>query len=157
MTEFYRMLRHAAFVAAMAACSPALAQGLDAEGAVDAIVGSEIKEEQARADADADKVIAAIDKTEENISTVRKLTNLDRVEIVFLPDAAQDEGGPPPRIESRIEESKQAIETLRKEIEGNAMLYHAINSRQILMRDVLAIEFDDSNGVVVYAAAKPAG
>ena len=100
-------------------------------------------------------MIAAIDKTEENTSTVRKLTNLDQVEIVFLADAAQTEGGPPPEIEAKIEERKEAIETLRKEIEGNAMLYHAVNSRQILMRDILAIEFADKS-VVIYAAAKPA-
>ena len=38
------------------------------------------------------------------------------------------------------------------------MLFHAIDSRQILPRDVLAVEFDDTNGVVIFAAAqKPAG
>ena len=35
------------------------------------------------------------------------------------------------------------------------MLFHAIDSRQILPRDVLAVEFD-GNAVVIYAAAKPA-
>ena len=155
MTEFKRPLRHAVCLAALLASAPAVAQGLDAEGAIDTIVGSEIKEEQADAAADAGKVLAAIDKTEENTSTVRKLTNLDQVEIVFLADAAQTEGGPPPEIEAKIEERKEAVETLRKEIEGNAMLYHAVNSRQILMRDILAIEFNDKS-VVIYAATKPA-
>ena len=45
---------------------------------------------------------------------------------------------------------------LRKEIEGNAMLFHAVDSRQILPQDILAVEFDDANGIVIFAAAKPA-
>ena len=49
MTEFKRPLRHAVCLAALLASAPAVAQGLDAEGAIDTIVGSEIKEEQADA------------------------------------------------------------------------------------------------------------
>jgi len=135
----------------------ALAQGLDAEGAIDAIVGSEIKEQEARMADDMNKVMAAIDKTEENITTIRKVTKLDRVEIVFLADAAVEEGGPPPEIVRKIEEHEDEIATMRQELEGNALLYHAIDSRQVLLKDVLALEFDDANGVTIYAAAKPAG
>lgn len=130
-------------------------EGLDNPKAVETIIGSEVKEEETRASADAGKVIAAIEKTSENIATVRKLTNLDKVDIVFLPDAAVTEGGPPKEIQAKIEEHEDAITELRKEVEGNAMLYHAIDSRQILPRDVLALEFDGDNKVVIYAAAKP--
>lgn len=130
------------------------AQGLDAPEAIDTIVGSEVKEEEAEAAADPQRVIDAIDKTAENTSRVRMTTMLDQVDIVFLSDAAVTEGGPPPEIEAKIQERRSEIDQLRQELEGNAMLYHALNSRQILMRDVLAIEFDDRN-VVIYAAAKP--
>ena len=58
-------------------------------------------------------------------------------------------------IGSEVQEREQEISELRQEIEGNAMLFHAIDSRQILLRDVLAVEFD-GNAVVIYAAAKPA-
>lgn len=139
-----------------AALSSAIAQGIENEQALDAIIGSEIQEEEARAAADADRVIAAIEKTAESTSRVRKTTTLDKVDIVFLPDAAATEGGPPPAIDAKIEEHKEAIEQLREELEGNAMLYHAIDSRQILVRDVLAVEFPEENSVVIYAAAKPA-
>jgi hypothetical protein len=37
------------------------------------------------------------------------------------------------------------------------MLHHAIDSRGILVQDVLAIEFDGDGGAVIHAAAKPAG
>jgi hypothetical protein len=133
------------------------AQGLDDPKAIETIIGSDVQEDETRASADADKVIAAIEKTAENISTVRKITNLDKLDIVFLPDAAVTEGGPPAEIEAKLEEHADEIAELRQELEGNAMLYHAIDSRQILPRDILALEFDDSNGVVIYAAAKPAG
>jgi len=125
--------------------------------ALDTIIGTEVQEEEVEAAADPGRVISAIEKTGESISLVRKASNLDRVDIVFLADAVQAEGGPPPEIAEKIKEHESEIAELRKEIEGNAMLYHAVDSRQILMRDVLAVEFDDANGVVIFAAAKPAG
>jgi hypothetical protein len=91
----------------------------------------------------------------DNISTVRKTTALDKIDIVFLTDAAATEGGPPAAISAKLEEHKEEIVQLRQALEGNAMLYRAIDSRQILLRDILAIEFDDRD-VVIYAATKPA-
>lgn len=145
------------FAAVLAAGPAAAQQGTENKQAVDTIIGTEVQEEEAQASADADKVIAAIEKTGDSIAMVRKTSNLDKVDIVFLADAAATEGGPPPEIETKVKEHEAEIAELRKEIEGNAMLFHAIDSRQILPRDVLAVEFDGSNGVVIYAAAKPAG
>lgn len=147
----------AATIAVFLAGSPleAGAQGLESKDTVQKIVGSEVKEEEAHAAADAERVIAAIDRTSDNIGTVRKISRLDKIDIVFLADAAATEGGPPPEIEAKVKEHEKEIADLRKEIEGNAMLFHAIDSRQILTRDVLAIDFDSPNTAVIYAAAKP--
>lgn len=146
----------AAFLLATATPQAALfAQGLENKEAVDKIIGSDVQEEETQAAADPGKVIAAIEKTSENIGMVRKTSKLDKVDIVFLTDSAITEGGPPPEIEAKVKEHKAEVAELRGEIEGNAMLYHAIESRQILVRDVLAVEFDGSNSVVIYAAAKP--
>jgi hypothetical protein len=135
---------------------PALhAQGLQSPDAIDKIIGSEVQEEKQEAAADTDRVIKAIETTAENISTVRKTSVLDKVDIVFLIDSAAAEGGPPPAIAEKLEEHKAEIAQLRQELEGNAMLFHAINSRQILPRDVLAVEFENRD-VVIYVAAKPA-
>ena len=46
------------------------------------------------------------------------------------------------------------IEELRKQIEGNAMLFHAIDLRSLLIRDVLAVDFAAADAVVIYAAAR---
>ncbi len=134
---------------------PTRAQGLESKDTVEKIVGSEVKEEETHAADDAGRVIAAINKTSDNIGTVRKTSRLDKIDIVFLADASVTEGGPPPEIEAKVKEHEKEIADLRKEIEGNAMLFHAIDSRQILTRDVLAIDFDSPNTVVIYAATKP--
>jgi hypothetical protein len=147
MAGFFIVLASPAFVNA---------QGLESKEAVDKIIGSDVEEEESRAATDAGKVIAAIEKTRENISTVRKISKLNKVDIVFLSDAAISEGGPPPEIDAKVKEHEAEVVELRQEIEGNAMLYHAIDSRQVLIRDVLAVDFDGSNGIVIYAAAKPA-
>lgn len=131
--------------------SPATQQSLDT------IIGTQVQEEETQAAADPGRVIAAIDKTADSIARVRKTSSLDKVDIVFLADSTVTEGGPPAEIADKVQDHEAEISELRQEIEGNAMLYHALDSRQILMRDVLAVEFDDQNGVIIYAAAKPAG
>ncbi len=135
---------------------PALAQGVESKAAAERIVGSPVTEEQASSAADAAKVAAAIDNTGAAIEAVRKASKLDRVDIVFLPDAAATEGGPAPALDRKVKEHAGELSTLRDELAGNAMLYHAINSRRILPRDVLAVEFPGPNRVTIYAAAKPA-
>ncbi|RST87245.1 hypothetical protein EJC49_06410 [Aquibium carbonis] len=137
--------------------TPSLAQGLDAPDAIDSIVQSDVNEEQAEAGAETGKIIAAIEKSAENTSAVRKVTKLDRLDIVFLPDSAPTEGGPPADITEKLAEYDADIAGLRQEITGNAMLFHAIDSRSILIQDVLAIEFDDDGGAVIYAAGRPSG
>ena len=146
-----------ALLVAMAAGGSASAQGLDAEGAIDAIVGSEVREQESTASADHGKILAAIDNAAQSAEAVRKVTDVRSVDIVFLPDASVAEGGPPSEIETKLKERDSEITSLRQEIEGNALLFHAIDSRQVLIRDVLGIEFGDDRRVVVYAAAKPAG
>lgn len=155
------MVRHAQILASTAALlallntEATMAQGLESPDTIDAIVGTPVHEQEAQAAADPGKVIAAIDKSADNVAVVRKTTMLDQVDIVFLADSALTEGGPPDAIQAKLAEKEADIIRLRQEIEGSAMLYHALNSRQVLLRDVVAVEFQDSKAVI-YAAAKPA-
>lgn len=143
-------------VALMLASAPtSFGQGVESPESVDRIVGSEVQEEEAAAAAEPERVIAAIEKTAENTEMVRKLSSVDVMDIVYLTDSAQTEGGPPPEIEAKLEANREGIEELRREIEGNAMVYHAIHARQILPRDVLAVEFEEPAKLVIFAAAKP--
>ena len=153
-------LRYAATMALVLATAPLAglnAQELESSETVDRIVGSQVKLEEARTTAEAGKVASAIDRTRENIGMVRKTSKLDKVDIVFLTDAARSEGGPPPAIESKIEQHRDDIAELRKEIEANALLFNAIDSRRVQAEDVVAVAFDDPGKVIIYAAAKPPG
>ena len=153
-----RWLHAIAAVAFLAASLPQAAlnaQGLESPETVDRIVGSQVSEEETKTTAEIGKVSSAIDRTRENISTVRKTSKLDKVDIVFLTDAARSEGGPPPVIENKVRQHKDDVAELRKEIEANALLFNAIDSRRVAAQDVLAVEFDDPGKIVIYAAAKP--
>lgn len=136
---------------------PLGAQGLQDKNTLDAIIGSPVVEEETRAEADPARVLAAIDKTSENTEFVRKASKVSGVDIVFLSDSTAAEGGPPAEIAARLESKKAEVNLLRQEIEGNAAIFHAIDSRQVLLKDVLALAFDDNGGLTVFAAtAKPA-
>jgi hypothetical protein len=141
---------------ALLCAGPAGAQSLD-KNTVDSIVGSEVKEEQATASAREDKVLAAIDRTAANAALVRKTSNVDQVDIVLLSDTARGEGGLPPRISEQVKRHESEIAELRQEIEANALLFHAIDSRRVLTGTILAVDFPNARTVVVYAAAKPGG
>lgn len=142
----------------MAALPLGIAQAQSTTGeALDAIIGSQVHEQEMRAAADPQKVIAAIDRTRESTEAVRKASNLESVEIVFLFDSARTEGGPPPAIEEKIRQHSDEIDALRDEIEGNAMIYHAIDSKQVLVDDVVAVTFSAPGRIEIFAAAKPAG
>jgi hypothetical protein len=147
----------AAFLAASLPQAALNAQGLESPETIDRIVGSQVSEEQAKTTAEIGKVSSAIDRTRDNISTVRKTSKLDKVDIVFLTDAARSEGGPPPVIENKVRQHQDDVAELRKEIEANALLYNAIDSRRVAAQDVLAVEFDNPGKIVIYAAAKPSG
>ncbi|WEX09282.1 hypothetical protein [Chelativorans sp. AA-79] len=123
-----------------------LAQGLQSEEAIDAIVGSDVKTEETTKENQVERILAAIENTRESAERVRKAFNVETLEIVFLPDLGE-EGG---EIEKAIEEHDEEIETLRDSIEGSAMFYHAIDSRQILLQDVVAVEFADNENVAIF-------
>ncbi len=131
------------------------AQPLTNDKPASVIVDSTVRQEETSSKAEAGRVIKAIDRTRENIGTVRKTTKLDTVDIVFLTDAARSEGGPPPAIEDKVKQHKDDVTELRQEIEANALLFNAIDSRRVLAEDVLAVEFDNPGKIVIYAAAKP--
>lgn len=145
----------AAFLAASLPQAALNAQGLESPETVDRIVGSQINEEQAKTTAEIGKVSSAIDRTRDNISTVRKTSKLDKVDIVFLTDSARSEGGPPAIIQNKVRQHRDDVAELRKEIEANALLFNAIDSRRVAAQDILAVEFDDPGKIVIYAAAKP--
>ncbi len=126
-----------------------LAQGLENPNAIDTIIGSEVKEEEAPAGADPARLIAAIDASVENATKIRKVSSLVKVDIVRLAEA--DGRAPPPEIDAKVKQRGPEIAALRQELEGNAMLFHAIDSRSIQLRDIVAVEFDDANGVIIYA------
>jgi hypothetical protein len=158
ITSFSTRMQAVAALAFLAAAGPAAglkAQGLESTETVNRIVGSQVKQEETKATTEAANVNTAIDRTRENIGTVRKTSKLDKVDIVFLTDAARSEGGPPPEIESKVKQHQDDITELRKEIEANALLFNAIESRRVQAQDVLAVEFDNPGKIVIYAAAKP--
>ncbi|RWO60507.1 hypothetical protein [Mesorhizobium sp.] len=156
-TRWLHMMAATAFLVASAPQAGLNAQGLEGPETQNKIIGSEVGQEETNTAVEAGKVTTAIERTRENIGAVRKTSKLDKVDIVFLTDAARTEGGLPPAIESKVEQHQEEIAELRDEIEANALLFNAIDSRRVQTEDVLAVEFDDPGKVVIYAAAKPPG
>jgi hypothetical protein len=131
-------------VAVAAGITVAQAQGLEAEGAIEAIVGSDVKTDEARGVERAERVLTAIENSLAMAGAVRKSFNLNEFEIVVLQDPAIVD----PRIPDAVKSAADALDALRLEIESSAMFYHAINSNGILLRDVIGLEFDGQRATV---------
>lgn len=142
----------------LALAGPVSSQGVNGQKSLEGIVGdSDIRQEEATTSGQEQKVLAAIDKTTENTSAVRKLASARQVDIVFLADAQRAQDVPSPKIEQKLKDHQSDIVALRQEIEANALLFHAVDSRRVMTRDILAVEFPDPETVIVYAATKPPG
>lgn len=139
----------AAFLIAAAPVLPLNAQGLDSEGAIETIIGSDVVTEETDTAQLAERVEAALGNTLDNAAEIRMRFNIDKLEIVFLADAA--EGETP--VDGLVQENAAALTELRQSIEGSAIFYHAINSNGILLRDVIAVEFND-NDVTIFALGR---
>jgi len=150
---FLHLVLLAALTVAVAPGSPLMAQGLNTEGTIDAIVGSDVNtNEEAVAD-DEDRIVAAIEKTPQNTGEVRRRFSIDRVDIVFLPDFGDEETA----VEAKAAEFESQITELRNEIQGSAIFYHALDSRSVLLNQVIALEFGDDNGVTIFVAGPEPG
>jgi|UniRef100_Q11BA8 hypothetical protein len=123
-----------------------LAQGLQSQESIDAIVGSDVKTEETTKNAQVERILTAIQMTQDSAERVRKAFTVNELEIVFLPDLGKETGA----IEKAIEEHEADIEVLRDSIEGSAMFYHAIDSRQILLQDVVAMEFGTDDRATIF-------
>ncbi|KFB08360.1 hypothetical protein [Nitratireductor basaltis] len=136
----------AALLYAGLAATPVIAQGLDSEEAIDAIVGSEVKTEQATTVEETDRLIQAVGAARPAAEEVRKTFNLDELDIIFIsPDTAET-----PEVAEVLAENEQALQTLREAIEGSALFYHAVDSRSILLRDIVAVEYGEESRVTVF-------
>lgn len=139
--------------ALLLACAPnigSLAQGLDADGTIDTIIGSQVETAEEAIATDMDRVIAAIENSSDNAAQIRKRFSVDNVRIIFLPDL-EEEGAP---IKARMDEFKTGIAALREAIQGSAIFYHAIDSHSVLLNDVIAVEFGDENDVTIIVAGR---
>jgi hypothetical protein len=140
----------AAFVWAAAPAMPLMAQGLESEGAIETIIDAEVgtaekgvREEEAR-------IAAAIDKSQENAAEIRKRFQVNEVEIVFVPELSQGQS----KLDEKIKDNGDAIKELQTAIESSAIFFHAIDSHQVLLRDVVAVEFGDGDKITIFAAGK---
>lgn len=148
--KWLHVIAVAAFLAASAPNVPLLAQGLDSDEAIDAIVGSDVNTEEGGAEAETDRIVDAIGATRENSERVRKAFNLNELRIVFLPDL--DEKGSD--IAAAISEHENEIADLRAAIEGSAIFYHAVDSRTIAVSNIVALEFQDNDNATIFVAGE---
>lgn len=144
---FHLVLMLAAMIV-LAPVSQLVAQGLNTEEAIEAILGSSVNTTEEHLADDEDRIIAAIERTPENTSEVRRRFNVDRIDIVFVPEFGEEETA----VETKAAEFDVQIAELRNEIQGSAIFYHAVDSRSVLLTDVIALEFDDDNGVTIFVA-----
>ena len=131
-----------------------LAQGLDAQETIETIVGSPVETAEEAIGADEAGIITAIENSLDNATDIRKRFTLDNVRIVFLPDLAEKDGAAQNRVRAVMEKYRSEINTLQESIQGSAIFYHAVNSRSILLNNIVAVQFTDKNDVTIFVAGR---
>jgi hypothetical protein len=139
----------AAFLVAAHPSMPLQAQGLENEKAIETIVDAPVATEEKTVAEEEGRIAEAIESSREHAAEIRKRISIDKLDIVFVPELAEDSSP----LGKAIEDNDEAIKELRIALEGSAMFYHAIDSRSVLLRDVVAVEFGEGNDVTVFAAS----
>lgn len=147
---FPRMAALAAFLVTVNPAMPLQAQGLNDPDSIDKIVDAPVATEEKAVSEEGARISRAIASSSANAREIRKRFTLDKVDIVFVP-ALAEEGSP---LSQTIEEHDEAIEELRTAIEGSALFYHAVDSRSVLLRDIVAVEFGEGDDVTIFAAGQ---
>lgn len=127
-----------------------MAQGVDRKSAIDTIVGSDIIVGEEKSGLNEQRIIAAIENSSANAADVRRKYSLDKVEIILLTDIG-DETTP---IGAKLTEYKPQVTELQESIQGSAMFYHAVDSHSIMLNRIVALEFDDQNGVTIFVSSE---
>lgn len=144
----------AAFLVASILQTPLLAQGLESEEAIDAIVGSDVKTEEVKTDSARERVLAAIESARESAERARKTFSLQELDIVFLSDLSGNDNEKV--LQKAIAENEQEIQTLQEAIEGSALFYHAVDSRSIMVSKIVALEYGEDKVTIFVDGAAPA-
>lgn len=131
------------------------AQGLAAKDTIDTIVDAEVETTDETATAREQRVIAAIENSRDNAAQIRKRVSVDNLKIVFLhgfgPDCADTASRS--AINAKLEDFATDITAMREAIQGSAIFYHAVDSRSVLLNDIVAVEFGQSDDVTVMVAS----
>lgn len=122
--------------------------GVWSQETVDTIIDAEVTDGEIDARHKMGDIIRAIEASDEAASTVRKTSSLDIIDIAFLTDLAGPGANFPKRLSECLDTYSAEIETLRHELEGNALLYRAIESHRVLMRDVLAVRIENGHALI---------
>lgn len=125
-----------------------MAQGLDSDGTIDTIIGTDVTIGEEEAGASQQRIIAAIENSSANAANVRRKFSLDNVEIMFLTDIGDENSA----IGAKLREYEPQVIELRESIQGSAIFYHAVDSRSIMLNRIVAVEFDDRNGVTIFVS-----
>lgn len=141
--QSFLLMAAVALIMVSVARFPVIAQGLESEGAIDAIIGSDVKTDEVHQDSDLKRVMDAIVNSRHSAELARKAFNIDSLEIVFVPAISED-------LARVLEENDADIKVLRESIEGSAIFYHAVDSRSIMLTNIIAAEFGEGSDVTIF-------
>lgn len=154
MAERIYLVVSLAFLLALMSGTTLIAQGLDAQETIETIVGSQVETTEEAAATDEAGIVAAIEQSLDNAAEIRKRFSLDNVRIVFLPDLEDKVAAAQTPVGVAMQKYSSEITRLREDIQGSAIFYHAINSRSILLNDIIAVQFGDKNDVTILVAGR---
>jgi hypothetical protein len=128
------------------------AQGVDPEKALDQMFDGSVLVDHSKTDDEIrDEVIAAIGHSSDMAEEVRKLFKIDRMILVGV----SDEVATAEPVKEAMAKNEEGLIELRQAVEGSALLYNMLESRGLLMSDLVAAEFLGENNIRLYVTGNP--
>jgi hypothetical protein len=117
------------------------------------IIGSEVTVGDSADDTEAGSLLASIESTAENADRVKLVWTIDKIDVVYVSEVLGET--PSEEIDAAIRENAAAAQELQRALEASAIFYNALESQDILLRDIVAVEFKSDTEIVIFVSGEP--
>lgn len=138
---------------AFIATAPVAAQDFERPNAPENIADSEISVEDTTASERADELLETLASLPESVDRLKIITTMDKIDVAYLSDLIGENA--PEEVEKAIEANDENILELQNAIEGSAIFYNALASREVNIPDVVSIKLDEPNATIFVKGIPP--
>lgn len=129
------------------------AQSFDNQDASENIADSEISVDDTKAAERTGELLENLASLPETTDRIKIITTMDRIDVVYLSDLIGENA--PKEVREAIEANDERIDGLQQALEGSALFYNALSSRNVNLADVVTVRLEEPDATIFVRGVPP--